>query len=245
MFNYFTSNLKSSTKISLISPVYKSEKSLEKLVSESSVALSKYSNDFEIILINDDVPNSSWEEIIRISKLHKNLKAVCLDKNYGQHTAILEGLKISSGELVVVIDCDLQESPAAIPHLIKKMGNLDYILAERENRKAPFSVIFFSYLFYAVLKILKGVSINYTTANFGVFTRATIEAVLANKKEFKYFPLAIAQTKRKSTTMNVVHSDRFEGKTTYSFKIRLKLAFYILSKAKPLQNVLTKASINV
>tara|TARA_B110000211_G_C14036847_1_gene534967 strand:+ start:595 stop:1332 length:738 start_codon:yes stop_codon:yes gene_type:complete len=245
MFNYFTEDLKSSTKISLISPIYKSEKSLEKLVIESTVALSKYSDEFEIILINDDIPNDSWKEIIRLSESHKNIKAICLDKNRGQHPAILEGLKVSSGELVVVIDCDLQEPPSAIPDLIKKMGDLDYILAERADRKAPFSVKLFSFLFYRVLRILKGVSINYTTANFGVFSRATIDEVLSNKREFKYFPLAIAQTKRKSTTMKVLHSDRFEGKSTYSFRIRLKLALYILSNKKPVQNVLIKASINV
>jgi dolichol-phosphate mannosyltransferase len=245
MFNYFTADLKSSTKISLISPVYKSEKTLVKLVTESSIALSKCSDDFEIILVNDDIPNSSWNEITRIAKIHKSVKAICLDKNHGQHLAILEGLKISSGDLIVVIDCDLQEPPSAIPDLIKKMGNLDYILAERANRKAPFLVKLFSFLFYRVLRIIKGVSINSTTANFGVFSRATIDSVITNKKIFKYFPLAIAQTNMKSTSMKVLHSDRFEGKSTYSFKTRLKLALYIMGNKKPIANVLTKASVNV
>jgi hypothetical protein len=96
-----------------------------------------------------------------------------------------------------------------------------------------------------ILRLTKGVAIDPKTANFGVFKRGTINKLLLNKSKFKYFPLAIAQTKEKHTRTEIPHTIRHEGSSSYNFISRFKLAFFILSNKKPIDFVSIKTSINV
>lgn len=100
--------------ISIVSPVYNSEKCLRKLVEKIFFYTNKVTDKFEIILVDDGSKDESWNKIIQLKKKYSILKGIKLSRNYGQHKAIYQGIKSSTGKLIIIMDCDLQDNPAFI-----------------------------------------------------------------------------------------------------------------------------------
>ncbi|MCR9253792.1 MAG: glycosyltransferase family 2 protein, partial [bacterium] len=145
---------KDSLKVSVVVPVYKCHKTLEELVERIRKNLANYSP-FEIILINDGCPNSSWDFIQSLSRKFDNVKGIKLSRNFGQHFAIHAGLEHATGEFVVVMDCDLQDEPEEIPRLLKAAEEgYDIILAQRSIRKDTIYKKLTSKIFYGILSYL-------------------------------------------------------------------------------------------
>ena len=94
-------------KLSVVSPIYKREKMLDELVSRVETAVKTITEDYEIILVNDCSPDDSWTKMKEICATDKKVKGINLSRNFGQHYAITAGLTASTGEWVVVMDCDL------------------------------------------------------------------------------------------------------------------------------------------
>ena len=122
--------------ISIISPVYRAENIVDKLVQEIVKAVSPITSDFEIILVEDGSPDCSWERISLQCAQDKRVKGIKLSRNFGQHNAIFAGLIDSSGDWIVVMDCDLQDKPEEILKLYRKAEEgFDIVLARRVNRQ--------------------------------------------------------------------------------------------------------------
>ena len=100
-----------SIEISIISPVYRAERILDKLVCQLSDSLHEMGVTFEIILVDDRSPDNSWEVMKQLSTKFPELKSIRLSRNFGQHPAIMAGLSLAKGEWIVVMDCDLQDQP--------------------------------------------------------------------------------------------------------------------------------------
>ena len=107
-------------KLSIVSPIYKGEKMLDELISRIEGSVETFTKDYEIILVNDCSPDNSWNKIQKICNNDSKVKGINLSRNFGQHYAITAGLAESSGEWMVVMDCDLQDRPEEIPNLYKK-----------------------------------------------------------------------------------------------------------------------------
>jgi len=100
--------------ISIVSPVYNSQEILEKFVEKIVFYSSKVVRKFEIILVDDGSKDSSWNKIIKLKKRYNFIKGIKLNKNYGQHQAIYQGIKSSTKKLIIILDCDLEDNPAYI-----------------------------------------------------------------------------------------------------------------------------------
>ena len=95
-------------KISAVIPVYGCRAALPELHRRLSLALSELADSYEIILVNDNCPQNSWEVIEEICRKDDHVKGIELSRNFGQMKAILAGLDYSTGDWVVVMDCDLE-----------------------------------------------------------------------------------------------------------------------------------------
>jgi len=107
--------------LSIVVPVYRGETYIEPLVLRLIRVLPKIVGKYEIILINDGSPDSSWAIIEQMVKKHKWVKGVCLMRNYGQHNATLCGIRLARYELILTMDQDLQHPPEEIPVLLAKL----------------------------------------------------------------------------------------------------------------------------
>lgn len=106
-----------SNKISVISPVYKSEKIVDELVRRISEEVSRITENYEIILVEDCGGDKSWEKIEENCRRNSKVKGIKLSRNFGQHYAISAGLKEADGDIIVIMDCDLQDDPSHIKKL--------------------------------------------------------------------------------------------------------------------------------
>ena len=107
--------------ISVVIPVYKGQATLPRLVERLDKVLSGLSEKHEVILVNDDSPDQSWEVIQALSKSYAGVRGIDLMRNYGQHNATLCGVRQARYEVVVTMDDDLQHPPEEIHCLLEKL----------------------------------------------------------------------------------------------------------------------------
>jgi len=107
--------------ISVIVPVYFGEKTLPDLVKRLEVVLGEAADQYEIILVNDGSTDHSWEVISELAQKFSTVRGINLMRNFGQHNALLAGIRSASFDLCVTMDDDLQHDPALIPVLLAKL----------------------------------------------------------------------------------------------------------------------------
>ncbi len=218
--------MKKTPHISIVSPVYRAENIIEKLVDEIMEVVYQLDVNYEIILVDDRSPDNSWEVMKQLSAKFPEVKSIRLSRNFGQHPAIMAGLTKAKGEWVVVMDCDLQDQPKEISKLYNKaLEGYDVVLASRRLRQDGFFKKLFSKLFYKVFNYLSGIDVNSEVANFGIYNRKVISSILQIEDYIKFFPLFIKWVGYRATTVSVEHGEREFGSSSYNFVKLFSIAF--------------------
>lgn len=211
--------------ISVVSPVYRAENIVDKLVERIMAAVSKITDRYEIILVEDRGPDGSWEKIKENCAKYKQVRGFRLSRNFGQQYAIAAGFDHCRGEWVVVMDCDLQDNPEEIANMYAKaLEGYEIVLAGRRNRKDNFLKKFFSKYFYKLLSYLTDTKQDGSVANFALCHRKAIEAMGSMGDYNRYFPTMIKWVGFRLTTLMIEHEEREDGRSSYTFKKRLRLA---------------------
>ncbi|KGN82849.1 b-glycosyltransferase [Porphyromonadaceae bacterium COT-184 OH4590] len=224
--------------ISVVSPVYKAENIVAELVKQVREAISSITEDFEIILVNDASPDASWDKIVAECVTDSRVKGINLSRNFGQHYAITAGLHYSKGEWVVVMDCDLQDRPDEILKLYQKaQEGWDSVFAQRKERNDSIIKKLFSKAFYKIFSYLTETEQDASVANYGIYHRKVIDAILKMQDQIRFFPTMVQWVGFRKYYLPVKHSERYEGKSSYNFKglFRLALNTIIAFSDKPLR----------
>lgn len=216
-------------KISVVSPIYRAEPFIEELVERLCRTLSQITSDYEIILVNDASPDNSWRVIKKRAQINDRVIGINLSRNFGQHYAITAGLDHVSGDWIVVMDCDLQDQPEEILKLYSKsQEGYDIVLARRAIRQDSFSKKMFSNLFYKILSYLTGTTQDAAVANFGIYKRNVIDTIISLRESIRYFPTMVRWVGYNTTSIDINHSERAEGGSSYNFKKLTNLATDII-----------------
>lgn len=224
--------------ISVVSPVYQAEKIVPNLVLELKQHLDSITSEYEIILVNDGSTDFSWKMILKECELDTRIIGLNLSRNWGQHYAISAGLKYTRGEWIVVMDCDLQDRPDEIVNLLKKAeGGWDIVRARRINRQDKFVKQLTSKMFHYIYSYLSDIKTDHTIANFGIYNTRVISEFNKMNEQARSFSSLLDHLGFRRATLNVKHSPRQEGDSTYSFAKLFNLTFdVILSNSnKPLK----------
>ncbi|MCB9201806.1 MAG: glycosyltransferase family 2 protein [Flavobacteriales bacterium] len=212
--------------ISIVSPVYKAEKIVDKLVFEIEKTMNEMNQDYEIILVDDRSPDGSWNKMKSLSEKNHNIKSVRLSRNFGQHPAIMAGLSQAQGEWIVVMDCDLQDQPKEIKKLYTKaQEGFEVVLARRKNRQDSFFKKLGSKTFSLVYTFFTDTKYDNEIANFGIYHKKAIQAVLEIKDSIKFFPLFVNLVGFNQSSIPVEHAERDSGASSYTLSKLLSLAF--------------------
>jgi dolichol-phosphate mannosyltransferase len=226
--------------ISIVSPVYRAENIIEKLVYEVMEVVYQLDVNYEIILVDDRSLDNSWEVMKQLSTKFPEVKSIRLSRNFGQHPAIMAGLSIAKGEWIVVMDCDLQDQPKEMSKLYNKaLEGYDIVLASREVRKDNFFKKLSSKIFAKLYGYLTDSNFDNSVANFGIYNKKVIEEVLNMNDFIKSFPLFVQWVGFNKTNIKVEHAKRNSGKSSYTYRKLLSLAFntIISFSNKPLKLV--------
>lgn len=229
-------------KISVVVPVYGCKGALIELYERIKNTVKEIGDSYEIVFVDDNCPQNSWELIQEICKNDLNVKGVRLSRNWGQMCAIAAGLDVCNGDNVVVMDCDLQDSPEDIKKLYdKKKEGYDIVFSRREKRIDNKIKIFLSNCFYKIYSVLCGDNYDPAMSNYCIMDRKVVDSFCKMKELHRAFTIYLKWLGFKQTIINVNHSDRKEGKTSYSMKKRIKLATdIILSQSDRILKMIVK-----
>lgn len=227
-----------SVDISVVIPVYKCARCISELKSRLEVVLEPLVNDYEIIFIDDASPDDSWQEILHLTKTSSAVKGIRLSRNFGQHKAITAGLDIATGCRIIVMDCDLQDQPEEIALLYSKsMEGYDIVFARRHNRKDGFFKKLGSKLFYKLISYMTDTDLDPAIANFGIYHKKVIDAVRMMGENLRYFPAMVRWVGFTSIAIDVRHSERYLGESSYTLKklVGLSVDVMVSFSDKPLK----------
>lgn len=216
--------------ISVVIPVYGCRKALPELHQRLTDTLRSMTEEYEIILVNDNCPQNSWEEIERLCAEDSRVVGIEMARNFGQMKAITAGMDHSTGELVVVMDCDLQDAPEEIPRLYAKLREgYDVVFARRMQRKDPPLRRLVSRLFYSIYSAATDGRYDPSLANFSIMKRQVAEEYCKMREIHRAFVMYIKWLGFRHGYLEVAHNPRHSGKSSYSLKKRIDYAIEILT----------------
>lgn len=215
--------------ISVVIPVYKAESCLAELYSRLKQSLETITEDFEIIMVEDCGGDNSWQIINDLSQKDKRVKGIQFSRNFGQHYGITAGLDNSSGDWVVIMDCDLQDNPEEIPKLYKKASEgYDVVLAKRRLRKDPFLKRTTSYLFYKVFNYFADSRLDPAVANFRIISKKVAEALRQLRENLRFIICLNDWVGFKTTYIEVKHGEAVGRKSAYNYSKLWRLATEVI-----------------
>ena len=223
--NQLTAANSSRPLISVVIPVYKAENILDELYRRLRLALETVTTAFEIVLVEDCGGDNSWGVIERLSNADPRVRGFQFSRNFGQHYGITAGLDHCNGDWVVVMDCDLQDQPEEIPRLYAKaQEGFDVVLALRGPRKDPLLKRFTSWLFYRLFSYLADLEVDGDSGNFRIMSRRVVRNFTRMREQLRFFGGHVQWMGFPTASIQIQHSERFEGSSSYTFKKLLTLA---------------------
>ncbi|MGY2796363.1 undecaprenyl-phosphate 4-deoxy-4-formamido-L-arabinose transferase [Ewingella americana] len=218
-------------KVSVVIPVYNEEESLPALLSRTQAACRQLTQKYEIILIDDGSSDRSAEMLTEAAEVPENcIVAVLLNRNYGQHSAIMAGFNHVSGDLVITLDADLQNPPEEIPRLVAKADEgYDVVGTVRANRRDSWFRKSASKLINMMIQRATGKSMGDYGCMLRAYRRHIIEAMLHCHERSTFIPILANTFARKTVEIPVQHSEREFGDSKYSLMKLINLMYDLIT----------------
>jgi len=228
----------SEPELSIVVPVFGCAFMLEELSNRIDTSLASIVSSYEVILVDDGSFDDAWKAIRTISNQNSHIVGLRLSRNFGQQAAIFAGLSVCRGDWIVVMDCDLQDLPEEIPNLFKKaQEGYEQVVAIRMNRQDSWLKNLSSRAYLAILSQFLDKKIEHTVHNFGIYSKRVIRTISGLNEQGKTFGLLALWAGFSRFELPVEHGLRQHGKSSYSFKELIRLAFagIIVYSDKPLR----------
>ena len=201
--------------ISVIIPVFNEIGSLPELMDQLRKVLHIYSK-WEILFVDDGSTDGSTEFLNDLSRKDEKVTLIQFHRNYGKSAALAEGFKRAKGEYLITMDADLQDDPAEIPNLMKKLEEgFDLVSGWKKERKDPISKRFPSKIFNYVTRIMTGVKIHDFNCGLKIYRKAVIKTLDLYGGRHRYIPALAGHNKFRISEIQVNHRPRVHGVTKY------------------------------
>lgn len=213
-------------KLSLVVPCFNEEKTVDAFYAAAEKVLSALDCEYEIIFVDDGSTDKTKEMLKALTEKDNRVKAISFSRNFGQQAAILCGLRFSSGDAVIPIDCDLQDPVEVIPEMLEKWKQGYDIVHGRRLTRAGESAFkkLTAKTFYRVLNRMSSVEIPADTGDFKLLDRKVVDIIIKLPEHGKYLRGLESWVGFKQTFVDFVRQARFAGKTKYTLKKMLKLS---------------------
>jgi glycosyltransferase involved in cell wall biosynthesis len=214
--------------VSVVIPVYNSEKSLNELLDRLSKVLDENTESYEVIFIDDGSKDNSWKLLEDLHSLYKNTRIIQLMKNFGQHNALMCGFNCARGEYIVTMDDDLQHPPEEIPKMleaIKSDVNYDVIIGRPIEKKHSLYRNALSWAGNYLNVYFYDKPYDLRMGAFRVIRRSVINEIIKYKLPNPSIgPLLLVVTLR-IKNITVDHKPRLYGSSTYTIGKLIKMSF--------------------
>jgi undecaprenyl-phosphate 4-deoxy-4-formamido-L-arabinose transferase len=228
----------SSPGLSVVVPVYNSEAICAELIARLGKVLDAAAARFEVVLVNDGSRDASWARIAALAQEHPWVRGVNLMRNYGQHNALLCGIREARYDVIVTMDDDLQHPPEELPKLLGKLAedyDVVYGTPQRERHGLWRNVA--SQVTKVALQSAMGVEIAKSVSAFRVFRTTVRDAFADYQGPFVSIDVLLTWGTTRFAAVPVRFDPRRQGVSHYTFRALITHAFNMLTgfSALPLQ----------
>jgi putative glycosyltransferase len=208
-------------RLSIVTTLYQSAPFIEAFCRRASEAAARVTADFEIVLVNDGSPDDSLDVAIAMYERDRRVRVIDLSRNFGHHRAMMAGLRGSRGQLVFLLDSDLEQAPEALPDFAAALDSTgaDVVYGVQARRAGGLLERWLGSLYYRLFNLLSATKIPPNIVTMRLMTRRYVRALLRHREReiliaglwtitgFKQVPLAVTRIAK--------------GPTTYTFRRKL------------------------
>jgi glycosyltransferase involved in cell wall biosynthesis len=209
------------TKISIVIPLFNEEESISELAQWIDKVLKKNNLSYEIIFVDDGSNDSSWSVIKNIKNDNPNVYGIKFRRNYGKSAALNVGFSKASGDVVITMDADLQDSPDEIPELYNLITNDNYDLVSgwKKKRYDPITKTIPTKLFNWAARKASGINLNDFNCGLKAYNKNVVKSIEVYGEMHRYIPILAKWAGFKNIGEKVVeHQSRKYGVTKFGFE---------------------------
>lgn len=216
--------------LSVVIPVYRSQDSLNELHERITSHLDKTGQSFEIIFVEDCGGDDSWETIRELAAKDERVSGIRMSRNYGQHNALLAGIRSAEGELIITLDDDLQHPPEEISKMLSKIQEgFDVVYGAPEKEQHGFFRDMASQITKIMLQKSMGAQSARHVSAFRVF-RAELRNAFENYRSTSVnIDVLLTWGTAKFSAISVKHDERKHGASNYSIPELMRHAVNMLT----------------
>lgn len=205
-------------KVSVVIPVFNEQESLPALIQRTVATCETLGKAYEIVLVDDGSNDDSARLMTQFSEMpDSHAIAVLLNRNYGQHAAIMAGFSHATGDVIITLDADLQNPPEEIPRLVAKADEgYDVVGTVRQNRQDSLFRKMSSRLINRFIQRTTGKVMGDYGCMLRAYRRHIVDAMLTCHERSTFIPILANIFARKATEIPVEHAERLHGDSKYS-----------------------------
>jgi len=212
-------------KYSLVLPIYNEEENIASLVTRLKAVMDKL-RDYEIIFVNDGSTDRSQALLESYARKNKNLRVLNFSRNFGHQAAVTAGLDHSHGEMVAILDADLQDPPEVLPEFFAKLSEgYDVVYAIRRQRKESLVKKAMYFLFYRILRLVANIKIPLDSGDFCVMKRRIVLQLGELPERNRFIRGLRSWVGFHQTGIEYERQSREKGESKYTLTKMFKLAF--------------------
>lgn len=212
-------NSESADFVSVIVPVYNEQDSLHQLIQQIQKVLTPACRDFEVLLVDDGSTDDSWSVIQQLSQHHSGIRGIQFRRNFGKAAALTAGMSCATGDLILMMDADLQDDPAEFPAMLRKLQTgYDVVNGWKQRRLDPWHKVYPSRVFNWLVSSLTGLVLHDHNCGLKLF-RAAVAAELRIYGELhRFIPVLAFSRGFRVTEVPVNHRPREFGYSKYGIR---------------------------
>lgn len=207
-------------KLSIIVPCYNEEETVEIFYQETQKVIKQLQCDYEFIFVNDGSKDETLQKLRFLSQKDANVRYLSFSRNFGKESALFAGLKAATGDLITVMDADLQDPPELLPEMVKAIFDEGYdcVGTRRTTRDGePVIRSFFARMFYRIVNRIGEVEMIDGARDFRLMTRQMVDSILELSEYNRFSKGLFSWVGYKTKYLTFENRERVAGQTSWSF----------------------------
>ena len=207
-------------KISVVVPCYNEEETVEIFYQETQKVIKQLQCDYEFLFVNDGSKDQTLQKLRRLAENDSKVRYLSFSRNFGKESALFAGLKAATGDLITVMDADLQDPPELLPEMVKAIFDEGYdcVGTRRTTRDGePVIRSFFARMFYRIVNRIGEVEMVDGARDFRLMTRQMVDSILELSEYNRFSKGLFSWVGYKTKYLTFENRERVAGQTSWSF----------------------------
>ena len=205
--------------LSVVVPVYNERDSLVQLVDELQAGIRSSVSSYEIIFVDDGSTDDSWKKIEELAAREAVVSGIRLRRNFGKAAALTAGMKVATGNLILMLDADLQDDPAEFPALLQQIqAGYDVVNGWKQRRLDPWHKVYPSKVFNGLVGLMTGLRLHDHNCGLKLFRAEVAQEVQIYGELHRFIPVLAHSRGFRVTEVGVNHRSRQHGHSKYGMR---------------------------